>query len=161
MLRGLGELWSVDRRRKLPKRPIVTSKTEPRAGGAVRGQIGRFATSTVLSAAITLGVPALLHEIFGVQQALAVGISQSSALLVNFLMIRVFVFRSNRAARHDLAYYVGSAVAFRGLEYLLFLMLYELGLFYLIALVLTLGTSTLLKFVWYRFLFGERAQATV
>lgn len=160
MLRGLGELWSVDRRRKLLKRPIVTSK-EPRAGGAVTGQIARFATSTVLSAAITLGVPALLHEVFGVQQPVAVGISQSGALLVNFLMIRVFVFRSNRAARHDLAYYVGSAVAFRGLEYLLFLMLFGLGLFYLIALVLTLGMSTLLKFVWYRFLFGERAQATV
>jgi putative flippase GtrA len=118
--------------------------------------------STGVSAAITIGLPALLHELLGLQQTVAVAISQSSALLVNFLMIRVFVFRSKRAAPRDLAYYVGSAAAFRGLEYLCFLALFELGhLYYLIALVLTLGTSTLIKFVWYRFLFGERPEPVV
>ena len=134
----------------------MASTIEPRPGRAIRGQLIRFSASTLISATITIGVPALLHEVLGVQQALAVGISQTTALLVNFLMIRIFVFRSNRAARRDLTYYVGSAVAFRGLEYVSFLVLFELGhLFYLVALVLTLGMSTLLKFVWYRFLFGQ------
>ena len=126
------------------------------------GQLFRFGISTVLSAIVTLGVPVLLHEIFGVEQRLAVAISQSSALLLNFVMIRVFVFGSKRAARRDLVYYVGSAATFRGLEYLLFLGLFGLAhLFYFTALVLTLGTSTLLKFVWYRFLFDQRNQAVV
>jgi putative flippase GtrA len=125
-------------------------------------QLIRFGVSTGLSAAVTLGVPVLLHEALKVDQKVAVAISQSSALLINFLMIRVFVFRSQRAARRDLAYYVGSAVAFRGLEYLLFLALFTFGrLFYLTALVLTLGASTLLKFVWYRFLFAERPEPVV
>ena len=126
------------------------------------GQLFRFAMSTGVSAAITVGFPVLLHELLGIQQTIAVAISQSSALLVNFLMIRVFVFRSRRAAPRDLAYYVGSAAAFRGLEYLGFLALFELAhLYYLVALLITLGTSTLIKFVWYRFLFGERPEPVV
>jgi putative flippase GtrA len=103
-----------------------------------------------------------LHEGLGLEQRAAVAISQSSALLFNFVMIRLFVFRSQRAAHRDLAYYVGSAITFRGLEYLLFLALFEFGrLFYFTALVLTLGTSTLLKFAWYRFLFGQRTEPVV
>jgi len=126
------------------------------------GQLVRFGMSTGVSATMTIGLPVLLHEVFGIEQRIAVAISQSSALLVNFLMIRVFVFRSKRAAPRDLAYYAGSAAAFRGLEYLCFLALFELGhFFYLTALVLTLGTSTLIKFVWYRFLFGERPEPVV
>jgi putative flippase GtrA len=130
--------------------------------GDTVGQLLRFGVSSGASAAVSLGLPVLLHEAFGIEQKLAVAISQSSVLLLNFLMIRVFVFRSKRAARRDLAYYVGSAVAFRGLEYLLFLVLFELaGLFYFTALLVTLGTSTVVKFVWYRFLFHGRTEPVV
>ncbi len=123
------------------------------------GQIFRYGISTVLSAALTVGIPALLHELFDVEERLAVAIGQSCALLLNFLMIRIFVFRSRRSARRDLAYYVGSAVAFRGLGYLLFLALFSLAhMFYFTALVLTLAISTLLKFLWYRFVFAEQPE---
>ena len=126
------------------------------------GQLVRFGMSSVASATISLGLPALLHEVFGIEQKVAVAISQTSVLLLNFLMIRLFVFRSQGAARRDLVHYVGSTVAFRGLEYLLFLALFELaGFYYLTALVLTLGTSTAIKFVWYRFLFGQRAAPVI
>jgi putative flippase GtrA len=126
------------------------------------GQLLRFGVSTGASAALSLGLPVLLHEAFGVEQKVAVAISQVSVLFLNFLMIRLFVFRSQRAAKKDIAYYVGSAVAFRALEYLLFLALFELvSLFYFTALVLTLGTSTFVKFFWYRLLFGKRSEAVV
>jgi|SRR3954447_21115692 putative flippase GtrA len=126
------------------------------------GQLIRFGISTIVSASMTLGIPVILHEAFGIEQKLAVAISQSSALALNFAMIRVFVFRSKRAARRDVSYYVASAITFRGLEYLFFLGLFDLlHLFYFLALVLTLGTSTLLKFVWYRFLFMQRAEPVV
>ena len=126
------------------------------------GQLIRYGVSSGASAAVSLGLPVLLHEAFGVEQKLAVAISQASVLLLNFLMIRLFVFRSKSKAKRDLAYYVGSAVAFRGLEYLLFLTLFELaGLHYFLALLLTLGASTLVKFGWYRFLFHGRTQPVV
>ena len=123
------------------------------------GQLLRFGVSSGASAAVTLGLPVLLHEALGVEQKVAVAISQVSVLLLNFLMIRLFVFRSKAGAKRDLAYYVGSAVAFRGLEYLLFLGLFEIaGLHYFAALLLTLGTSTIVKFGWYRFLFDGRSE---
>lgn len=126
------------------------------------GQLARFGLSSVASAVVSLGLPTLLHEVFGIEQKVAVAISQSSVLLLNFLMIRLFVFRSQSGAKRDLGYYVGSTVAFRGLEYLLFLALFELaGLYYLTALVLTLGTSTAVKFVWYRFLFGRQTAPVI
>jgi putative flippase GtrA len=126
------------------------------------GQLIRYGVSSGASAAVSLGLPVLLHEAFGVEQKLAVAISQASILLLNFLMIRLFVFRSKSTARRDLAYYVGSAVVFRGLEYLLFLALFELAsLHYFLALLLTLGASTVVKFGWYRFLFHGRTEPVV
>jgi len=123
------------------------------------GQIFRFGISTVLSAAITVGIPALLHEGFDVEEKAAVAIGQGCALLINFMMVRIFVFRSRRPAQRDIAYYVGSNVVFRGLGYLLFLALFSLaGMFYFTALVLTLAISTLLKFLWYRFIFAEQPE---
>jgi len=126
------------------------------------GQLIRYGVSSGTSAAVSLGLPVLLHEAFGVEQKLAVAISQASVLLLNFLMIRLFVFRSKSKAKRDLAYYVGSAIAFRGLEYLLFLALFELAsLHYFLALLLTLAVSTVVKFGWYRFLFHRSTEPVV
>jgi len=127
-------------------------------GNGTVGQLFRFGVATGLSAMVSLGVPAFLHEILGVEQKLAVAAGQVSVLLLNFVTIRMFVFRGSGSGRGDFLRYLGSAAAFRGLEYLAFLLLFELvGLFYLTALLITLGTSTLIKFAWYRFLFADRA----
>ena len=122
------------------------------------GQLLRFGISTGLSATVSLGLPIVLHELLLVEQKVAVGISQTTVLLMNFVVLRLFVFRGTGSVRGDLMRYFGSAAFFRGLEYLSFLALFELaGLFYLTALVITLVASTLIKFVWYRFLFGRNA----
>jgi len=124
--------------------------------GATFGQLLRFGMATGLSAIVSLGLPLFLHELLHVEQKVAVGISQASVLLMNFLTLRLFVFRGKGSIRGDLMRYFGSAAVFRGLEYLSFLALFELaGLFYLTALVITLLTSTLIKFVWYRFIFDQ------
>ncbi len=120
------------------------------------GQLFRFGMATGLSALISLGLPILLHEVFHVEQKIAVAISQVTVLLMNFVTLRLFVFRGNGSVRGDLMRYFGSAAIFRGLEYISFLALFELaGLFYLTALVITLIISTLIKFLWYRYIFGR------
>jgi putative flippase GtrA len=122
------------------------------------GQLLRFGMATGLSAIISLGLPVLLHELLHVEQKIAVAISQVTVLLMNFVTLRLFVFPGKGSVRGDLMRYFGSAAMFRGIEYLSFLALFELaGLFYLTALVVTLITSTLIKFIWYRFLFGRGA----
>src|SRR5579884_4141988 len=122
-------------------------------------QLFRFAVSTLVSAAVTIGVPFLLHQFAGAGQRSAVAISQTCAFFVNFLMIRMFVFGSNRAPARDFLYYLASAAGFRGAEYLCFLVLFDFGkLNYLVALILTLCASTVFKFVWYRYLSGPNTQ---
>jgi putative flippase GtrA len=124
----------------------------------IAGELVRFGVITSLSAIVSLGLPVVLHEFLQVSPKVAVGISQASVLLMNFLTLRFFVFRSSGGVRAEMVRYAASAVAFRGLEYLSFLALFELaGMFYVTALVITLATSTIIKFVWYRFLFGRRS----
>lgn len=147
---------------------IVTRRTPSATWGGKlvgnrwRRQLARYGVSAVTSAAVTIGLPVLLHEAGGIEQAKAAAISQTTALLVNFVMIRVFVFRSRRGAPRDFAHFALSAVAFRGMEYAVFLLLFELGgMYYLLALILTLGASTVLKFIWYRFLFDDRGETAI
>ena len=124
----------------------------------IAGELMRFGVATGLSAMVSLGMPIALHELFRVDQKVAVAISQVSVLAINFLTIKMFVFRGRGNVRTDMFRYMGSALAFRGIEYASFLLLFDVvGFFYITALVLTLGTSTLIKFVWYRFIFGERS----
>lgn len=119
-------------------------------------EIIRFGIATGLSAIVSLGLPITLHELFGVDQRLAVGISQATVLAMNFLTLRLFVFRSSGPVRTHVVRYAVSAVVFRGLEYASFLVLFEvIHLFYVTALVVTLFASTLTKFIWYRYIFGQ------
>lgn len=120
-------------------------------------QLVRFGAATGLSAVVSLGFPIFLHEALHADQRLAVGISQATVLLLNFVTVRIFVFRGKGTLRRDILRYLGSSAVFRGLEYLSFLLLFEIaGLFYVTALVITLVSSTVIKFFWYRFLFGGR-----
>lgn len=126
------------------------------------GELFRFAAMSAMSALVTLGLPVLLHETLHVGQKVAVACGQGSVFLLNFALIRMFVFRSGGRPGTQFLQYAGSAAAFRGLEYVAFLVLLDwAGLFYVTALVITLGTSTAIKFVWYRLLFGGRKAAAV
>ena len=123
-------------------------------------QMLRFGIATGISAVVSVGFPVVLHELLHVEEKLAVGISQVSVLVLNFLTLRVFVFRANGGGQRVMFRYLASSLAFRGLEYLSFLMLFELAdLFYLTALVITLVAWTGIKFLWYRSLFGGRVAA--
>jgi putative flippase GtrA len=131
-----------------------------RIGRETKVQMLRFAIATGISAVVSVSFPVILHEFLHVEQKLAVGISQASVLLLNFTTLHLFVFRANGGGQRVMFRYLVSAFAFRGLEYLGFLLLFELaGLFYLTALVIVLVLGTGIKFVWYRYLFGDRVAA--
>lgn len=111
----------------------------------------RFALGGALSASVVLGMSALLREGGFVGERAAAAIGLASALAVNFATMRLFVFRGTRRpiAGQALGYLASSAV-FRGLEYAGFLALHSLlALHYLVALLLSLAASFLLKFLFY------------
>ena len=123
----------------------------------IAGQVFRFGISSGFSAALSFGLPLLLHEYFGVAETLAVAIGFGVAYPGNIWLLRNFVFRSTGNWRGEVfRYVVWNAVA-RLLEYAAFYLLFRsLGFDYRIALLVVLGVSAMLKFFLYRWIFGER-----
>ena len=113
--------------------------------------LARFALGGVLSSAVVLGVSALLSELGSVDERVAAAIGLASSLVVNFNVMRHFVFRGNQQplVRQWLEFLASSGV-FRGFEYVAFLVVNTVfHVHYLLALLLVLGTSFILKFIWY------------
>lgn len=123
-------------------------------------QLGRFVVSTGFSAAMSFGLPILLHEWLGVAQRIAVAIGFATAYVGNIVLLRLFVFRSSGSWRTQLSRYVPANGLFRLAEYLVFLVLLEwAGLDYRMAMVIVLGTSACLKFFVYRWIFDDPARS--
>ena len=114
-------------------------------------QVYRYLLMTGLSAVVTVGLPALLHEVFGVGEERAVAVSLAVAFCVNFLTARFYIFRSGGHIGGQLVRFALVSAAFRIGEYLAFLVLHTwLGLMYLVALAAILFVSIVLKFFSYR-----------
>lgn len=112
----------------------------------------RFGLSGVVSSTVALGTAALLHEWAELPERPAGGLGFVAALLVNFFVLRVFVFR----ATHDAAWrqaltYLATSGMFRLFEFFAFYIVNKyVHVQYLIAMVLVLGVSFVVKFVTYR-----------
>lgn len=116
----------------------------------LRAQLVRYAAATAASATITLGLPILLHEVFGVADDIAVAVALAVAFIVNFVSTRVLVFRSTGRASGELLRFALTSLSFRGLEYLAYLALAWAGVVYYLALAIVLAVSMVLKFLTYR-----------
>ena len=113
--------------------------------------LGRFAMGGVVSSGVVLGVSALLGELDWVGERVAAAIGLATSLVVNFNVMRYFVFRGDqRPLLRQWFEYLASSGVFRGLEYLAFLVVNTwFHVHYLLALLLVLATSFSLKFVVY------------
>ncbi len=115
---------------------------------------GRFGLLGVASFSINLGLTAGLHELGGVREESAYAFSLAVVLATNFVACRYWVFRGSHGGvvTQGLAF-LASSFAFRGSEYLAFLLLHTAaGLHYLVTIVVVTGFSTVVKFVHYRFI---------
>jgi putative flippase GtrA len=117
----------------------------------------RYILMTFLSAAISLGLPLILHETLLVAPSVAVGAGLITAFLVNFLTVKYYVFQSKDPASQQVFRYVWVSLAFRSGEFLAFLTLHEfLFIQYQVALGCVLVVSIVLKFTVYkRFVFAR------
>ena len=118
---------------------------------ASEGVVHRYFLLSGLSAGITFGAPIILHELARFEEKDAVGLALVVAFVVNFLVARSYVFRSNVAMLPQLVRFGLSSLAFRGGEYLAFLFLHSyVGMFYVLAVGIVLAISFVLKFIFYR-----------
>jgi len=113
--------------------------------------LARFALGGVLSSGVSLGSTALLHEVGAVHERYAAAAGLVLALVVNFAVLRFFVFKGSRQpVARQLLMFLGSSGVFRGIEYGGFLLLSQVwGVQYLLAMFLTLGLSFVIKFAVY------------
>jgi putative flippase GtrA len=119
--------------------------------------LGRFLAGGLASTVVTLGTTAALHEIAAVPELVAAAVGLAASLLVNFVVLRFFVFRgTDLPLGRQALMFLGSSGLFRGLEYIGFFVLHLLGVHYLVGLVLVLGSSFMVKFIVYQKLVFSR-----
>ena len=112
------------------------------------GQIARYLLTGAAGLALSLGVTALMHEAAGLSPELSFAVALAVVFAFHFAANAFFVFRSGAGARIFLRY-VGAALAFRALDFLLFAGIVELAPLYAAA-ALAVGISNTIKFLVYR-----------
>ena len=128
----------------------------PRRGGTP----ARYLLLSALSFALTLGITAGLREWFGVPPEISFAVALVTVFLTNFAGMRWWVFRgTQRPVVYQFMGFGLSSLAFRGLEYCGYLLLYRVaGIPYLAAAVATIGISFVVKYAVYdSWLFSRRS----
>jgi putative flippase GtrA len=110
----------------------------------------RYAATSTLSGVITLSVAFAMREGVQFSDSKAGGVAFVCAFVVNFVVIRKFVFSVKGAWTYQLAKFAFISGAFRIGEYVLYLLLLYIGLHYFPAIVIVLFSATCLKFVAYK-----------
>ena len=111
----------------------------------------RYLVMSGLSSILSLGIPFLLHEVFGVRPDIAVACGLTAAFIMNSFTARLFVFRKKGSVKQQLGRFALVSFAFRSAEYLAFLVLHSaLGVQYMIANASVLFLSFCLKFFVYK-----------
>lgn len=132
---------------------------EPNQLHRLVGDATRFVGFGVMSYGLGIAISAFLSEIVKLSAEAAVAASLAILIIVNFWLSRRFVFRATGEVRSQFPRFLGTTVLMRGVEYMLFLLLYRVfSLHYLMALTIGMGLSTCVKFFLYRGLvFGQQA----
>jgi putative flippase GtrA len=119
----------------------------------------RFAQISGLSFAVNIGVTVFLHEHCGATEELAFATALVVVFLMNLFTMRYYIYngRSGCSAT-QFTVYLGSAIVFRGSEYIVFLVLHTwLQFDYRLVAVAVTPFSAVLKFFYYRLVFERLA----
>ncbi len=121
-----------------------------------------FGSMSVLSLGVNLGVTVLLHEVLHASEELSYAIALIVVFTMNFMLSRHVVFRSTSGDSIRQATLFGiSTLSFRGLEYVLFLLLHTvMDLWYVGVIVGVSIPMTLVKFLFLgKFVFVPKARS--
>lgn len=117
------------------------------------GVFARFFIASAGSFLAILGLTALLHQVAGLAPSMAYGITLIVVFTANFLVLRSWVYKLRKDDGNAWRQFIHIAVAsaaFRALEYAGFLVVYTLGVQYLLAIVLVMVPSFLGKYLYYK-----------
>ena len=112
----------------------------------------RWGVNTLASLVVNLGLTIGLHEGFAVDPAVAYAIALVTVFLMNFVFFRYYVFIQSEPLPIGSQFmaYTASAIGFRVVEYLSFVLLHTLlGVHYVVTIILVQGLSFVVKFFFY------------
>jgi len=112
----------------------------------------RFGVTSGLAFATNLGVAVVFHELLGIPADRAYAVALAVVFIQSFLLLRWYVYgHQSESGIIQFLKYAPSALAFRGVEFLGFLLLHKaLGLDYRLAICVIAGASFITKFLYYR-----------
>ena len=112
----------------------------------------RFLALSGLSFGMNLGLTVLFHEVLNLSQEASLATAMVLVSVMNFIGCRYFVFETSDAGlAKQLVMFYASWLPFRGLEYLLFLVLHTwLNMNYVAAVVLVQLIAFMSKFLYFR-----------
>ena len=113
----------------------------------------RFGALGGTTFATNISLTAFLHQGLGLSAEVAFALSLGTVLIISFFACRYWIFKtgSERDPRHQALLFFLSTLAFRGAEYLGFLLLHTVfGIHYLTAVAAILITTFFAKFFYYR-----------
>jgi putative flippase GtrA len=100
-----------------------------------------------------IGLTAFLHQGLGISAEVAFALSLGTILIISFFACRYWIFKTGSEGdpKHQALLFLLSTLAFRGTEYLGFLLLHTVfGVHYLVAVAAILVTTFFAKFFFYR-----------
>lgn len=122
----------------------------------------RYLIITGLSFVTNLGMTLVLTEVLGLHEEISFAIALATVFIMNFLFMRYYIYASREgSARRQFIMYTLSAVGFRGLEFISFLVIHTLlNVQYAIALTFILVSSSIVKFFYFKLVVFTRKGAT-
>jgi putative flippase GtrA len=127
----------------------VKIKTQHFPGSLLRSTRIRYVIASAFSFGLTLLLSFLSKTVVGLNEYTSVAITLLIVFVTNFFVIRILVFKSTSDPKAQLITFAASSLAFRGLDYLLFLFLFSLlGLPYMLALGAGLTFTFILKYIF-------------
>ena len=110
----------------------------------------KYLSVGALSYLIVTTITVTLHEIFGITKSSSFAFGLIVVFIINFIILRVFVFKSEGPAGFAVIKFFLASIFFRGFEYALFIVIFNLGVYYIISLTISMVVSVVLKYFVYK-----------
>lgn len=109
-------------------------------------QAYRFINAAAFSSLLTFILPIILHEGLAISEPDAVAIGFCCAFVTNFFLQRLYVFKNRTNFLQQAGLFIFFSIIWRLGEYYLFLTMLQQGFNYILALLIVLGASTVIKY---------------
>jgi putative flippase GtrA len=130
---------------------LATWQMKREFAGRIAAEAGRFVGFGLISYGLGIGLSAFFREVLGLHEEVSVAFTLVILFVVNFWLVRRFVFRSLGHKVNQFVRFVSMSLTMRGAEYVMFLgFLRVMHHHYLLALTLAMVLSACGKFLLYR-----------